>query len=222
LLSDSGYPRIAKWGFGMSPISKTMEERYATAVRTVSLFLADEISPETLELEAISELKGMFNRCLRKDQWDWFTVYERLGHPPREQMKYFVFKLVELRKSLKEQDVERANSIKNELAGTNFKDFLAQWHREPSSQGAEYGWLHILSTREQPDILKIGMRIRSVPERVQEINSATGLLRPYSARAVYKVKRPREAERQVFKLLSDYRIREDREFFISRFPKQRG
>src|SRR5947209_1493555 len=122
----------------MSPISKTMEKRYTTALRTVSLFLADEFPSNAVTLEAISELKGMFNRCLRKDQWDWFTVYERLGHPPRKQMQYFVFKLVELRKSLKDQDVERANSIKNELVSANFKHFLTQWHQELYSKGAKH------------------------------------------------------------------------------------
>jgi cold shock CspA family protein len=76
-----------------------------------------------------------------------------------------------------------------------------------------------VQSTERPLNLKIGMTTRSVPERVQEINSATGLLHPYSARAVYKVKRAREAERQVFKLLSDYRIREDREFFYIPFSK---
>jgi cold shock CspA family protein len=134
-------------------------------------------------------------------------------------MQYFVFKLVELRKSLKEQDIAGADAIRNELLGTTLKQFLTQWHEKQSGEGTEYGWLYILSTRKQPDILKIGMTTRSVPERVQEINSATGVLHPYSARAVFKVKRAREAERKVFKLLSDYRIREDREFFYIPFSK---
>ncbi len=29
----------------------------------------------------LSEAKGMFNRCIRKDQWDWLTVYSALGRP---------------------------------------------------------------------------------------------------------------------------------------------
>jgi cold shock CspA family protein len=218
---SSGYPKIAKWGFGMAPLSKTMRERYDRAVRTVSLFLAGEIPPRSVELEEVSELKGMFNRSIKKDQWDWFTVYERLGHPPRKQMAYFVSKLAELRKSLKEKDDERTQSIKDELANNNLKQSLNQW-QEPEPlrpKGAEDGWLYVLSTREQPDTLKIGMTTRSVPERVRQINSATGLLHPYSARAIYKVKSAREAERQVFALLSDYRIREDREFFHIPFAK---
>ena len=63
------------------------------------------------------------------------------------------------------------------------------------------------------------MTIRTVPERVKEINSATGVLYPFSARVVYKVKDARAAEHRVFQLLSDYRIRQDREFFEIPFPK---
>ncbi|MBA2782127.1 MAG: cold shock domain-containing protein [Rubrobacteraceae bacterium] len=212
---SSGHPKIPKWGFGMAPLSKTMAQRYDSAVRTVSLFLAGEMPPSSVELEAVSELKGMFNRSLKKDQWDWFTVYEKLGHPPRKQMAYFVSKLTELRKVLKEQDVDRAASLRDELAKNNLGQILARW-QEPEplrAEGAGEGWLYVLSTREEADLLKIGMTTRSVPERVRRINSATGLLRPYSARATYKVKSTREAERRVFALLSDHRIREDREFF---------
>lgn len=214
-------PKIPKWGFGMAPLSKTMSGRYDSAVDTLSLFLADQIPPSKIELETISEVKGMFNRCLRKDQWDWFTVYEKLGHPPRKQMMYFVSQLVELRKSLKDEDVERANILKKELAASNLPRFLTQWQEpeQPRRESTEAGWLYILSTREQPDILKIGMTKRSVPERVKEINAATGLLYPYSARAVFEVKSARQAERRVFALLSEYRIREDREFFHIPFAK---
>jgi CspA family cold shock protein len=45
------------------------------------------------------------------------------------------------------------------------------------------------------------------------------VLHPYSARAVFEVKRAREAERYVFALLSEYRIRADREFFQIPFSK---
>ena len=213
--SNSKYPKVPKWGFGMAPLSKTMRERYDTAVRTLLLFMADEIPSSEVQLEAISELKGMFNRCLKKDQWDWFTVYEKLGHPPRNSMKFFVHKLVELRQGLKVKDLEGASSLKKELANSNLCHFLSQWQKYelPPTNQAEHGWLYILSTRDQPDILKIGMTTRSVPKRVQEINSATGELHPYSARTVFEVKRAREADRRVFALLSDYRIREDREFF---------
>ena len=57
------------------------------------------------------------------------------------------------------------------------------------------------------------MTTRNVQKRVNEINSATGVLYPYSARKVYKVKDCRQVEKDVHHLLDNYRIRADREFF---------
>lgn len=50
-------------------------------------------------------------------------------------------------------------------------------------------------------------------KRVNEINSATGVLYPYSARKVYKVKNCQQVEKDIHKILQNYRIRADREFF---------
>ena len=205
----------------MSDLSETMRRRFDTAVNTVSLFLNNRIPPHEVKLDAISELKGMFNRSLRQDQWNWFTVYDRLGYPPKNEMKYIVFRLVQLRKSLKVHDFEQALSVRMELVNSTLPTYLSQWknYTETLSMQGESGWLYILSRKDEPNILKIGMTTRSVTARVKEINSATGVLRPYSARAVYKVENAKEAEKLVFNLLSDYRIREDREFFQIPFVK---
>ena len=206
---------IHKYGFGMSDLSENMKRRFDSAVDIVSLFLNNKISPHEVKLEAISELKGMFNRSLRKDQWDWFTVYDRLGYPPKSEMKYIVRQLVQLRESLKEHDFEQALSIHRNLVHSTLPNYLNRWkdYTKASDTQDKSGWLYILSRKDEPDILKIGMTTRSVTERVKEINSATGVLRPYSARSVYEVENATEAEKLVFKLLADYRIREDREFF---------
>jgi hypothetical protein len=44
------------------------------------------------------------------------------------------------------------------------------------------GFVYILSSREMPDILKIGVTERSVESRTREINSATGVLIPFGVR----------------------------------------
>lgn len=205
---------IAKWGFGMAPLSKTMRERYDNAVRGLTLFLQGEICVDEIRLETLSEVKGMFNRSIKKDQWDWFTVYERLGYPPKGEMQYFVSRLVELRRSIRDLEPEKVKTIKNELVHSTLPYYLDCWRdTKVQEEDNQHGWLYILSTKSQPNILKIGMTLRTVPERISEINSATGVLYPLSARTVYKVKDAKAAERRVFQLLSDYRVRRDREFF---------
>jgi len=75
LVSDSDFGRL--------PISDRMRPRYLRALKSArKVFAVNSL----LDLEGISpddfsELKGMFNRCIRKDQWDWFSVYESLGRP---------------------------------------------------------------------------------------------------------------------------------------------
>ena len=63
------------------------------------------------------------------------------------------------------------------------------------------------------------MTTRNIQIRVNEINSATGILYPYSARKVFKVKNCRNVEKEVHNLLSKYRIRKDREFFKIKYEE---
>jgi hypothetical protein len=78
---------------------------------------------------------------------------------------------------------------------------------------ADAGWVYILSTREIPDLLKIGMTTRTVEERVREINRATGVVIPFGVRACWRVKSPSTAERMLHQEFDGQRVRSDREFF---------
>jgi hypothetical protein len=73
--------------FGRMPISDRMRPRYLAAV-------AEALTCEDLrQLQSASraELKGMFNRIVRRDQWDWFRVAEALASPTREQSRKFAY-----------------------------------------------------------------------------------------------------------------------------------
>lgn len=67
---------------GRLPISSRMRPRYVVALRQL---IAAESSPQpqlTMTLaDAISESKGMANRAIRKDQWDWLSVRRLFGDP---------------------------------------------------------------------------------------------------------------------------------------------
>lgn len=54
-------------------------------------------------------------------------------------------------------------------------------------------------------------------DRVKEINSSTGMLRPLSIRRVFPVRDSRIVETAVFERLAEFRIRPDREFFQIEF-----
>jgi cold shock CspA family protein len=59
----------------------------------------------------------------------------------------------------------------------------------------------------------------SVSQRVKEINSATGVLIPFAARYIFRVKDAARAEKEIFEVLAEYRLRSDREFFKLPFSK---
>jgi hypothetical protein len=84
---------IAKWGFGMAPISANMQARYDDAIQAFLNLIDANLKREEIDLDHISQLKGMFNRCVRKDQWDWFSVYTELGNPPKLRARTIAFNL---------------------------------------------------------------------------------------------------------------------------------
>jgi hypothetical protein len=79
------------------------------------------------------------------------------------------------------------------------------------------GWIYILSSREFPDLLKIGMTTRTVEQRANEINAATGVAVPFGVRRCWRVTNPAIAEKAVHRALEPCRLRNDREFFKTDF-----
>ncbi|SRR5579875_451580 len=76
LLSDSTFGRL--------PISDRMRPRYIQGLEAALAIIANPNASVIGLAPALSEAKGMMNRCLRKDQWDWLTVYNILGQPERQ------------------------------------------------------------------------------------------------------------------------------------------
>lgn len=210
-----------KWGFGMAPISKAMKIRFDIAIENNVQFLEGKLPAQELPLEHISELKGIFNRCVLQDQWDWFSVYTEMGRPPFKNMRKIVIALKELRIAIKENILDKINIQREVLIENNILHYLYTYQQDTDSKckGLKEGWIYILSNREYPQLLKIGMTTRSVETRIKEINAATGVVFPYSTRKVIRVTNPSEVEKQLHNALSEYRVRQDREFFKIEYSK---
>ena len=208
----------------MAPISSRMRRRYDAAVQSALDFLYDNTVPESVLLDDVSEVKGMFNRCIRQDQWDWFSVLEEFGNPAREDMVRIADGLLLLRRSLATKDDRGMQSSKRQLVSSNLCLYLNNYQGALNlfDKSSDSGWIYILSRREQDTILKIGMTRRSVGERVAEINSATGVLFPLSARRVFRAKYAENTEREIHRMLAQHRIRPDREFFEMQFSEAVG
>lgn len=205
-----------KWGFGMAPPRLGVTARRDTAVALLSGHLAGVAGadvPRAELAEAISEVKGLFTRCWRCDQWDWFIVYTRLGSPTNRLSKACSRALDGWGRGLRSGDDEMAARGRSEFDNWGGTRWLKSWSEGPLPLEEGWGFIYVLSTRERPDLLKVGFTNRPVDQRVAEINQATGVLVPFGARKAWKVRNARSVERLVHAALADYRVRADREFF---------
>lgn len=81
------------------------------------------------------------------------------------------------------------------------------------------GWVYILSNAAMPGLLKIGYTDRNPFSRAREISQATGV--PFNFTVEYQiyVSHPYELEQKLHKLLHDYRVNNNREFFKCDYEK---
>jgi hypothetical protein len=215
------YSKVAeKWGFGMAPPKlATQRERLNASQIFLDAVAPVEIpAPDQLVLDAASVVKGMFNRIFREDQWDWFTVCRQLGYPSHGISQVIGREIASFRSAVRDGDRGDWLTARSNLHRLPLRRCLGVFlgkctiEDEPGA-----GWVYVLSTRELPDVLKIGMTTRTVEQRAAEINSATGVAIPFGVRRCWRVSDPQKAEQLVHVALAQHRLRNDREFFRVKF-----
>ena len=205
-----------KWGFGMAPPKEKTQRRRNKACANLLKVICSQKLPKQDEnvLETASLVKGLFNRVVREDQWDWFTVSSQLGYPSRRISDVIAKEIGRLRTAIKTQDKAAFENARTNLCRLPTHRCLSVFlGREEIFDEPGAGWIYVLSTRELNDLLKIGMTTRTVEERAREINSATGVAIPFGVRRCWRVSDPQKAEKLVHQALFEFRFREDREFF---------
>lgn len=206
--------KIAKYGFGMAPLKNNIEIKNRFCIKQVQNLLNNCSTLSSAEIaESISTVKGLFNRIIKQNQWDWFTINMYFDYPTNKDIRIIISALTLLRQSIITDNFDTRQKSIIQLQNTNFMLYCKNYLNYDESKDTSEEYIYILSRREEPDILKIGMTTRNIKKRVNEINSATGVLYPYSARKVYKVKNCRQVEKDIHNILQNYRIRTDREFF---------
>ena len=209
-----------KWGFGMAPPkAETLNARQTAASAFLRVLQSEEMPVASDELlSAISTVKGLFNRVVRQNQWDWFTVAAQLGYPSRRISRVIAGECARMRTAIRGRDLTVfANARVNLLRLPTRRCLAIHGGHALIADEDGAGWLYVLSTRESPSLLKVGMTTRSVEERVKEINGATGVAVPFGVRQCWRVADPPAAERLAHKTLSEFRVRDDREFFQVHF-----
>ncbi|BFO22364.1 hypothetical protein SHKM778_87520 [Streptomyces sp. KM77-8] len=202
-----------KWGFGLAPIKPDVQRGRVEAAKTVLATITQGHHAALGRLDDLSTVKGLFTRTYKKDQWDWFTVCAQLGYPPFREARQTSSTLQHLRRCLRDGNWQAATEAATALRAAGVPDRLSNFVTGTSAPLAGRGFVYVLSTREAPEMLKIGYTNRDPLTRAKEINSATGVIIPWGVRGTWKVAHARRVEGDIHALLADYRIRKDREFF---------
>jgi cold shock CspA family protein len=203
------------YGYGMSPDAE-ITRRYGESARIVADVLAGHAHMDFPELaDAISKVKGLFNRSLRQNQPDWFSVWERLGRPDPSQLSRIANDLVQMRNAVKSENLAEFEYTRERLQRNGALTALRYFVQDDapySEEGA--GSIYILQElTDKNERLKIGFTTDSIFVRVAQINSATGVSVPYGARHAWRVRNPQLIEKKVHDLLAEYRVNDRREFF---------
>ena len=197
------------------PKPKTQAVRIQACETLLKILSCHKFSDLTeQDLEALSVVKGMFNRTVKKDQWDWFSELAQLGYPSIRVARVIVSELTRLRLSIKKGDQYEFEGSRVNLRRLPTRKCLCVFlGRMQIANDPDAGWVYVLSTRELNELLKIGMTRRTVEERVREINQATGVAIPFGVRRCWRVRNPELVEKLLHKQLDTFRFRRDREFF---------
>lgn len=99
----AGVVRLTVADFGRRPISPAMRPRYLQALADVDQMLvaAERGKVALAPAASVSEFKGMVNRCLRKDQADWLSVYGAFGFSSRATVEDLSNVLAQLQRAVK-------------------------------------------------------------------------------------------------------------------------
>ena len=213
------------WGFGMAPPKPGIHRQRLNSASNLLGVLSELLRPEAeaSTLDSLSEVKGLFNRIVRQDQWDWFTVCGQLGYPSQRISNAIARQITNFRAAIRLQDALSFAAAHESLCRLPTRKGLSIFCGFRQIRDEENaGWVYILSIREEKHLLKIGMTTRRVEDRAREINSATGVVIPYGVRGCWRVIHPARSEKPIHAALTDYRVRRDREFFRMDFRQAGG
>lgn len=108
---------------GRQPISPTMAERYVAALGVFDdLTNGDGTIPENAR-DRLSELKGMANRVLRRDQADWVDVRRVLGSPDKHRLSLLRDLAAHTNRMVKDNNLD-VNRLQADLARAGWAQAL--------------------------------------------------------------------------------------------------
>jgi hypothetical protein len=79
------------------------------------------------------------------------------------------------------------------------------------------GHIYVLQNTSVPGVFKIGFTERSVADRLNEINSSSGVISPWQVRDFWFTQEPYLVEQEIHRRLDEFRVEDNREGFAVNF-----
>ncbi|MFD6528739.1 AAA family ATPase [Streptomyces sp. NPDC060184] len=135
--NETGHSVLTADERGRLPISPRMADRYLGAVTVLAELLAPDVDVASVPdaRARLSELQGMANRVLRRDQADWVDVRRVLGSPDRERLGVLRDLAAGTNRALKDDTLNTAR-LSAELTGSGWLDALAEARETLRTRGA--------------------------------------------------------------------------------------
>lgn len=78
----------------------------------------------------------------------------------------------------------------------------------------EYGFVYCIGNELMPGVYKVGMTDRAPSKRVEELSSSTSVPQPFDLLFFIECANPRTVELRMHQELAEFRVSDNREFFI--------
>lgn len=163
---------VSDSNFGFLPISDRMRPRYVASLRRLVAILERGAAIRNGDADAVSEVKGMFSRCARRDQWDWRAVHLALEEPGRDAARTLATRLGEIGAALRAGDSATAVSSLKQLWSGNLAHLLGR-----AAQTIEDSAPRIAKARPLPGQRPVGSedKVRAPVRSVLSVYSKTKL-----------------------------------------------
>ena len=132
-------------------------------------------------LNALSEVKGLFNRSWRQDQWDWFHAWSLIGRPDPRVAKRIGRRLGNLRAALKNKQTKSALGFIEKL---HEEDSLP-WRLDLYIKDTPFwrgGAFYVMSARDDTSALYLGITKSCPIDAAFDVNESRIGLEPLSLR----------------------------------------